>query len=1036
MKPDRQTSIKFVFGVLKGAVERRGPFFLSCILLIPLSYVLSTASGVAQINRANLNGTVTDPSGASVPNAKVVVVEVDTDFTRETITGFSGVYSISSLPVGKYDLTISREGFETHVERGIQLFVGQTRTVNAEIALGVISAKVEVQAPAEAVDSSNAEIAGVVQSQQVEDIPLNGRNWSTLAMLAPGVVNLGGGGQRDLRFVGRGTDDNNYTFDGLDATGVQEQNQKVGVRLPISLESIAEFRVASSVYTADKGGSAGAQVSVVTKAGTNAFHGAAFEFLRNNAVDARGPFDFDPFTGLGYVPPLRLNQFGGSIGGPITKDRTFFYAAYEGIRQVQSRTVIGFVPSAAYRATVTDPALTPFLASWPVGQTPTSDPNVDQWTSPGANNQREDNGMFRLDHIFSDRTSIFGRLIIDDANINHPLDTVGGRDNPLLRPSNYVVQLTHTFSPTVVNELRGGVNRSAMHHYFYGTSPFLTNTVNGPASVGVSVSGFDSPSETSLDEEIGTTLDVYDDVSIVKGRHTIKIGMGVERHRLNNSSEAQYADTTLTYASPQDFVNNVLADYFFVGELTLGGHRRTYFMPYVQDTFKVRPNLTLYYGLRYEYYTVLKEVNGRQAVVTIACGGFCPKGTPLYSPTYRDFAPRLGVAWMPGGIGGQTVLRAGFGMYYEPNQMDDFSDGHESTGQRIDVSSADVPGLTWPLTPSQQNAPFYSPKSWDNGRHDGYFEDWNFSLQRIFPHSFLGKIAYQGSEGHHLFSAVRLNRCEGDSALTGNCIRPIPTFGEFNQKGNSGNSKFHSLQVSVERSLTSGWLWGTQYMWAHALADVGFGAGEYPQIESYSCIKCSYSSSDIDIRQTLSVNSVYELPFGPGKRFFTAGGVAGKLLGGWELSGIASASTGRPITINVDVSPSDRPDGVTRNQRPDLVPGQSIYASPKTINNWFNINAFAVPAVGTWGNVGRNVGRGPGYYEIDMALEKSTALTERLKLKFRAEAFNLFNHPIYGDPASNIANPASFGVITSELNTNPTGLGSSRKIQFMLRLEF
>jgi hypothetical protein len=1017
-------------------MEKNRLYSFNCILLALALCFLWTVNGMAQINRANLNGTVTDQSGASVPNAKVEVVSPDTGFARQVITGHSGVYSFPDLPVGTYDLTVSQEGFRTYVEKGIQLFVGQSRTANAQLQVGAVTAKVEVQGQVQAIDSSNAEIAGVVQSKQVEDIPLNGRNWSTLAILAPGVVNLGGGGQRDLRFVGRGTDDNNYTFDGLDATGVQEQNQKVGVRLPISLDSIEEFRVASSVYTADKGGSAGAQVSVVTKSGTNEFHGAAFEFLRNNVLDARGPFDVDPLTGLGFVPPLRLNQFGGEIGGPIKKDRTFFYANYEGIRQVQHITVIGFVPSAAYRASVTNPALTPFLSSWPAGQTHTSDPNVDQWTSPGANNQREDNGMFRLDHTFSGRTSIFGRLIIDDANINSPLDTVGGRDNPQIRPSNYVVQLAHTFSPTVINELRGGVNRSAMHHYFYGTSPFLMNTVNGPASVGVSVSGFDTPSETSLDEEVGTTLDVYDDLSIVKGKHTIKIGMGVERHRLNNSSEAQYADTTLTYASPQDFVNNSLADYFFVGELTLAGHRRTYFMPYVQDTFKVRPNLTLYYGLRYEYYTVVKEVHGLQAVVTIACGGFCPKGTPLYGPTYRDFAPRLGLAWMPGGAEGHTVLRAGFGMYYEPNQMDDFSDGHESTGQRVDVSSADVPGLTWPVTPSQLTAPFYSPKAWDPGRQDGYFEDWDLSLQRIFPHGFLGKIAYQGSEGHHLFSAVRFNRCEGDSGLTGNCIRPIPTFGEFNQKGNNGNSNFHSLQVSVERPLTSGWLWGTQYMWSHGLSDNGFGAGEYPHIQNYSCIKCSYSSTDIDIRQTLSVNTVYELPFGPGKRFLTSGGVAGKLLGGWELSGIGSASTGRPIDILVDVSPTDRLDGVTRNQRPDLVPGQSIYGTPKTINNWFNINAFAVPAVGTWGSLGRNAGRGPGYYEIDTSLEKSTTLTERLKLEFRAEAFNLFNHPIYGDPASDISDPASFGVITSELNTGPTGLGSSRKMQFMLRLEF
>src|SRR5712692_2129233 len=297
--------------------------------------------GVAQINRANLNGTVTDASGASVPDARVEVVSPDTGFKRQVETGDAGVYSITGLPIGTYDLTISREGFKTSEVKGIELFVGQTRTVDAQLQVGTLAARVEVQATTQALESNNAEIGTVLQSGQVADIPINGRDWAILMTLAPGAVNLGGGGQRDLRFVGRGTDDNNYTYDGLDATGVQEQNQKAGARLFISLESIAEFRVSSSTYTADKGGSAGTQVSVVSKAGTNAFHGNAFEFFRNNVLDARSPFDAD-------VPPFHLNQFGGSVGGPIKKDRTFFFGDFEGLRQTLYRTVIGFVPNAAY----------------------------------------------------------------------------------------------------------------------------------------------------------------------------------------------------------------------------------------------------------------------------------------------------------------------------------------------------------------------------------------------------------------------------------------------------------------------------------------------------------------------------------------------------------------------------------------------------------------------------------------------------------------------------------------------------------------
>jgi hypothetical protein len=435
--------------------------------------------------------------------------------------------------------------------------------------------------------------------------------------------------------------------------------------------------------------------------------------------------------------------------------------------------------------------------------------------------------------------------------------------------------------------------------------------------------------------------------------------------------------------------------------------------------------------LRYEYYTVLHEVRDRIAVVKLSCGGFCPKGTPLYAPVRTDFAPRLGLAWTPGGVGGKTVIRAGFGIYFSPNQMDDFSDGHESTGERFDVSSADVPGLSWPVALSLLPAPSYSPKAWDPNRRDGYDENWDFAVQRLFPHSFLGQIAYDGSEGHRLFSAIRTNRI---NPLTG--TRPLPEFGEFNEKGNNGNANFHSLQVSVRRALTSGWLWETQYMWSHAMSDNGFGAGQYPHIQNFACIKCSYSDSDIDVRHSFSANAVYQLPFGPGKRFLHDGGFVGKLVGGWELSGIASASSGRPIDILVDRSPSDLPDANTRNQRPDLVPGMSIYPAHQTINNWFNLAAFATPAVGTWGTLGRNVGRGPGYYEIDTALEKETAITEQLALKFRAEAFNVLNHPTYGDPASDISSPSSFGVITTPLNTGATGIGTPRRLQFMLRLEF
>jgi hypothetical protein len=978
----------------------------------------------AQIRGASLNGTVTDPSGATIPNAKVDVLLPSTGFTRQVVTGSGGVYSVTLLPIGTYTVTISAKGFKIFRATGVELSVGDVRTLNARLPLGSTSEVVEVHASVAALQTSNAEMATVIKQQAIENIPLNGRDYSSLEWLSPGAVNIGAGEQRDMRFVGTGTDDNEYTFDGIDATGVQEQNQKVGVRLAMPLGAIAEFRGSTSVYAADKGGAPGGQFSVVSQTGTNQFHGSAFDFLRNSAFDARGPFDVT-------LPPFRMNQFGVNVGGPIKKNRTFFFLDYEGIRQVLDTTIIGFVPSAAFRATVTNPALTPLLSSWPAGTVPTSDPTVDEWISTGPNNQREDVGFARVDHTFSPRTSIFARMTIDDATIREPMDNVGGYDEPLIRPSNYVAQLTHVFSPTIVNELRGGINRSAMHHWFYGTCPSSTPSNGESGTVCPQVPPFSSTSTNDLDEEVGTTIDGYDDLTLVKGRHSIKMGLGVERHRLNNSDES-IAQGNITYASSQDFINNVLDDYNFVGQLTLGGERRTVITSYAEDTWKARPNLTLNYGLRWEHYTVLKEAFGRQAIVTYACGGFCPKGTPLYFPYYKDFAPRVGVAWLPGGADGKTVIRTGFGMFFEPDQMDDFTDGHESTGQRFDVSSSTVPNLTWPVFPSELPAPEYSPKAWQQDRRDGYFEEWDFAAQRMLPGRFTGQIAYEGSQGHRLFGKLDANVI---NPLTGK--RPLPDFGTYGLKNNLGNSNFNSLQVSLHRNFTNGWLWGTQYMWSHGLAGEGFGAGEDPGVQNSYCIECDYSNSPIDIRHSFSVDSVYELPFGPGQRFLSSHSVAGEIFGGWQLSGIATAESGQPLDITIDLPSSAVPDGDAHYTRPDLVPGVPLYPAHQTINNWLNPAAFATPAPDTWGNLGRNVARGPGYYEIDTALQKKVMITERLALDFRAEGFNLLNHPIYGLPDTDVSDgPGAFGVITSELNTGAIGIGASRRIQFMLRLEF
>ena len=396
--------------------------------LLVLLFAFVTYPVAAQVDRATLTGTVTDSTGSVIVGARVEAVSTGTALRRETITSVNGAYELPGLPIGRYVVTILKAGFKVTQYTNVDLSVGQSRTLDAQMEVGEVTSHVEVVDTAVALNRSSAEVGTVVQSQQVRNIPLNGRNWATLGILAPGAINASDGTQRNIRFAGRGRDDNNFTFDGIDATGVQEQSQKADARLNISLDSIAEFRVSTAVYTAESGSAGGAQINAVSKTGTNNFHGAAFEFFRNNVFDARSPFNSQTL-------PLRMNQFGANVGGPIAKNRTFFFAGYEGIRQSQTQTLpVAFVPNASFRAKVlaTSPALKPILDSWPTGQTP-FDSNTDQYKAPGVNSVRENSVTGRVDHSFSDHTTMFARYNIDDAFISKPFDNVGSRDTEAIR---------------------------------------------------------------------------------------------------------------------------------------------------------------------------------------------------------------------------------------------------------------------------------------------------------------------------------------------------------------------------------------------------------------------------------------------------------------------------------------------------------------------------------------------------------------------------------------------------------------------------
>lgn len=796
---------------------------------------------------------------------------------------------------------------------------------------------------------------------------------------------------------------------------------KVEKRFSKGLSFLSAFTWAHTIanYAAEYGDMGGAQVNVVTKSGTNELHGDVFEFLRNDVLDTRSPFD------PSKVPPFRLNQFGGSAGGAIVKNKSFFFASYEGLRQRLASTAISFVPSAAVRSQIlaVSPQLKTIIDAYPVGQVPV-DSQTNEIIATDRNPVREDSGLFRFDQRFNDKTTMYARFSIDDSLTHNLNGALGSFHDVAIRPMNAVLDVVHIFSPRTLNEFKFGVNRSAYRDPTVGIFP-IDVTIGGSAYT-------DLPN-SAVDLEIGTTFSWIDSLTHTGGRHTWKVGGEIRRIRLNNSGNA-IDTTTISYASINDFISNRLNSISDNGAEGIHGMRHTLFAGYVQDEFKATPNLTLNLGLRYEYYSVTHEVLGRAAVFDIpGCGGQCPHGTPYYFPDYTNFAPRLGVAWSPPQFHGKTVIRTGYGLFFVPNQNDDFSDPAESTAPRFSLSSAVESNLSYPITPflGEVQTLGLSPKAIDRHRRDGYYESWNFMIQSELPRSFAAQIGYLGGEGHRLFNSVPTNLLDPVTR-----VRPLPNFGQFSTKGNSANNNFHSLQAQIKRSFTNGFLWQANYAWSHAITDASSGAGESIGIEIATCRACDRSNAAYDIPQTFTTNLVYELPFGPGKRFLPFTGAAGKLVGGWELSTVATARSGLPINVTVSRSASVMPDGNAGNQRPNVVPGVSLIPpGGQTLNAWINRAAFAVPTPFTWGNAGRYIARGPGEWEDELALSKRTPISDRFTLNFRAEAFNLFNHPNFGNPNANFSSGA-FGRITSILNTGPTGTGGTRKIEFMLRLEF
>jgi hypothetical protein len=995
-----------------------------CGILIGLFFALTRVSP-GQVDRSALNGTVTDSAGLALPDVGVVAVQDFTGLRRRTVSSRSGAYEIPELPIGLYTVTFSREGFQPLTFANVIQELAKTRTLNASLKVGGPKEHVEVPLNPPLLDQTTNSLGASIEREQSQQLPLNGRNWANLTTLVPAAVDTGGSNQRSVRLAGRGRDDNNFTYDGVDATNIINQAQQPYVRLAIPLGTIDEVRVDPLLATAEEGATAGGQLAVTSSSGTNAFHGSVFEFFRNSVLDARQPIDnLNP-----EQPPFHLNQFGGSFGGPIFRDKTFFYVSYEGYRQRLGQTLPGFVPNDALRAQIlaTSPALAPIVNGFPHGPT-AFDANTDTYVAEGSQNVNEDSGMFRIDHRFSEKTTGFVRGNIDEARSNVPLESGSNYLNDQTQstsyPVNSVIELLHIFSPALINEVKFGFNRSTA----------INTNVNTTGLVYTVASPFTTLNNNRVSNGVGNSYSWLDNVTWVTGKHVIKAGAEVRRIQMNQGSST---NGKITFPTVDALVNNQVSSASLTGAQPILGLRKTQVYGYIQDEFKMRSNLTLNLGARYSFFDIFHEADGRSNPFDFAtCGpqGFCGVGASFGQPNYADIDPRVAFAWAPGKFGSKTVIRGGFGMYHEDGQLDDQNLPNSNIVLRYSLSSKSTPGLSFPIDPFLADTTgIVSPRAQDRRRKDTYVTQWGLSLQQALPSEIVSTISYVGSKGTHLLTLSEVNVID---PVTGE--RPYPDFGQIDWRGTENNSSYQGLSVAVKRSFSHGLLFAANYMWSHEIDDGSNGSGDGDSLvaQNVSCMSCERASGAFDSRHVVNFNAVYELPFGAGKSHLSSPGTLRTIFGSWEASSLVTARTGFPVNVTIDRSSSDTPDGNTNNQRPDLVPGVSLTPpGGQSVGAWINPAAFATPAPGTWGNAPRNLLRAPGAWQIDMGVSKRLLLTERLQLQFRTDIFNIFNHPQYGSPNADVS-AKGFGQIASTINIGPVGTGTARQVQFALRLGF
>ncbi len=1021
---------------------------------VTLAVLFLSLISAGQVSAARLSGTITDASGAAIEAANVEITNLETNVAREVTTNATGLYNAPSIPAGTYAIKISAAGFATEINKNVTLNVGAELVLNASLKVGGVNDRVEVTDAPPNVDLTSSALSGVVEGKGVRDLPLNGRSWTDLASLTPGVNVIqtqppitasdrpkrGLGGQ--LSISGGRPQQNSYLLDGININDYSNAGPGSVLGGNLGVDAIQEFQVITTNPMAQFGRTSGGVISAVTRSGTNELHGSLYEFVRNSALDAKGFFESSAKL------PFSRNQFGGTLGGPIRRNKTFIFGDYEGVRQNLSQVALSAVPTANARAGIfvdptqnvtPDPAIARFInAFYPL---PTQDIAGDTGNYAFSSNQisSEDYFTVKVDQNFTNKDSMAASYMYDNSPVsqNDELDT----KIILSKTRRQTVSIleTHLFSSSTLNALHIGFNRDN------AGSPYSSTAINKAAadpSYGF-VPGFDagqiqapglvtfSGGLTSANPLLfrWNSYQAYDDVSRTVGRNTFEFGANIEVIRDNQFS----ADTPggfFQFNTLPDFIANrplnLLAT--IPGTITPRHLRQRIYGAYFQDDLRLKPNLTINLAVRYEGATIPSETNGKLSNLRVLAGDTPSLGNPyLANPTHRNFEPRVGFAWDPF-KSGRTSVRGGFGVYDILPLIVEMGSGVDASypfAQNVSGNNSPPAGTIYPYPFTYPTGAFQDIANLPSDHRvyvirfnppRNYVMQWNLNVQREIMHNTTAMIAYVGSRGVHMWYQT-------DDA---NIVLPVqhtaagyfwptpigsgtvvdPLVGRVLQANWSSDAYFHGLEAQLNQRLSHGLQGQVSYTWSRCI-DTSSGSAASDQYRNslaatlYIDPRTHRGPCDTNITNNLSLNAVWDIP--NVRRFH---GAAGWVTNGWQISGVFHASSGQPFSVAIagdplglnSVVPFDFPDRLKG-------PGCGTLVNPGNIQNYIKLQCFAFPSPqNRMGNANRNELIGPGLLDTDLSIYKNVPLkhfSETANLQFRAQIYNIFNHPNFLPPNDN-----------------------------------